>query len=209
MSLNNSEISIKELMELRQQLEDQFDLIQETGNEDISNKIKEMFNIDLNDLDNEIDDLLHKVNLKFELLCDEETNEKITPTYNYPSDSGFDLYNVGPHIVLQPFSRKMIPTGIKLDIPKGFEVQVRSKSGLALNQGLFVLNSPGTVDQGYTGEIKVILYNSTTEPINVPNMMKVGQAVLCPVVSGSKVMLVNKKVEDKDRSDKGFGSTGI
>jgi dUTP pyrophosphatase len=112
-------------------------------------------------------------------------------------------------VVIQPFNRTLIPTGIKLDIPKGFEIQVRSKSGLALNQGLFVLNSPGTVDQGYTGEIKVILYNSTTEPINVSNMMKVGQAVLCPVVSGSRVLLVNKKVEDKDRSDNGFGSTGI
>jgi dUTP pyrophosphatase len=209
MSLNENEITIKELMELRQQLESQFDLIQETGNSDISDKIKEMFNIDLNDLDVEIDDLLNKVNLKFELLSDDETNQKIVPTYNYPSDSGFDLFNVGPHIVIQPFSRTLIPTGIKLDIPKGFEIQVRSKSGLALNQGLFVLNSPGTVDQGYTGEIKVILYNSTTEPINVSNMMKVGQAVLCPVVSGSRVLLVNKKVEDKDRSDNGFGSTGI
>jgi dUTP pyrophosphatase len=209
MSLNENEITIKELMELRQQLESQFDLIQETGNSDISDKIKEMFNIDLNDLDVEIDDLLNKVNLKFELLSDDETNQKIIPTYNYPSDSGFDLFNVGPHVVIQPFSRTLIPTGIKLDIPKGFEIQVRSKSGLALNQGLFVLNSPGTVDQGYTGEIKVILYNSTTEPINVSNMMKVGQAVLCPVVSGSRVLLVNKKVEDKDRSDNGFGSTGI
>jgi dUTP pyrophosphatase len=209
MSLNENEITIKELMELRQQLESQFDLIQETGNSDISDKIKEMFNIDLNDLDVEIDDLLNKVNLKFELLSDDETNQKIIPTYNYPSDSGFDLFNVGPNVVIQPFNRTLIPTGIKLDIPKGFEIQVRSKSGLALNQGLFVLNSPGTVDQGYTGEIKVILYNSTTEPINVSNMMKVGQAVLCPVVSGSRVLLVNKKVEDKDRSDNGFGSTGI
>jgi deoxycytidine triphosphate deaminase len=162
MSLNENEITIKELMELRQQLESQFDLIQETGNSDISDKIKEMFNIDLNDLDVEIDDLLNKVNLKFELLSDDETNQKIIPTYNYPSDSGFDLFNVGPNVVIQPFNRTLIPTGIKLDIPKGFEIQVRSKSGLALNQGLFVLNSPGTVDQGYTGEIKVILYNSTT-----------------------------------------------
>ena len=81
---------------------------------------------------------------------------------------------------------------------------------MALKQGLMVLNSPGTVDQGYTGEIKVILFNTTNSNVKILKGQKIAQAVLCPVVSGRWVRLKEiKNVEDKDRSDKGFGSTGI
>ena len=83
-----------------------------------------------------------------------ESNNK-NPEYAYSSDSGFDL-RASEEKFIFPNSRALIPTGLRFDIPDGYEIQVRSKSGLALNQGLFVLNSPGTVDSGYLGEIQVI-----------------------------------------------------
>ena len=108
------------------------------------------------------------------------------------------------------FDRKLIPTGLHFDIPEGYEIQVRSKSGLALKQGLMVLNSPGTVDQGYLGEIQVILFNTTNEKIKIQKGQKIAQAVLCPVVSGKWVNLIEKNdLGTKDRNDNGFGSTGI
>ena len=101
-------------------------------------------------------------------------------------------------------------SGLKFDIPDGYEIQVRSKSGLALNQGLFVLNSPGTVDSGYLGEIQVILFNTTTEKVKIEKGQKIAQAVLCPVVSGKWVQLIQvEKMENKDRNNNSFGSTGI
>jgi dUTP pyrophosphatase len=97
-----------------------------------------------------------------------------------------------------------------MSIPEGYEIQVRSKSGLALKQGLMVLNSPGTVDQGYTGEIQVIMFNTTKDKIKIEKGQKIAQAVLCPVVSGKWVNLVEKnKLEEKYRNSNGFGSTGL
>jgi dUTP pyrophosphatase len=97
-----------------------------------------------------------------------------------------------------------------MDIPEGYEIQVRSKSGLALKQGLMVLNSPGTVDQGYTGEIQVIMFNTTKNKIKIEKGQKIAQAVLCPVVSGKWITLVEKKeINEKDRNTNGFGSTGL
>jgi dUTP pyrophosphatase len=104
----------------------------------------------------------------------------------------------------------LIPTGLSFDIKDGFEIQVRSKSGLAINQGLMCLNSPGTVDNGYTGEVKVILFNTNNEPFKITKGMKVAQAVLCPVVNGAWVELEEKnETANKDRNSNGFGSTGI
>ena len=84
------------------------------------------------------------------------------------------------------------------------------KSGLAINQGLTVLNTPGTVDSGYNGEIKVIMFNTNNHEVIVTKGMKIAQAVLCPVVNGTFVQLEHiDKIENKDRGDNGFGSTGI
>jgi dUTP pyrophosphatase len=131
------------------------------------------------------------------------------PEYAYGSDSGFDLRST-EELWIQANDRKLIPTGLRFDIPDGYEIQVRSKSGLALNQGLMVLNSPGTVDSGYQGEIKVIIFNTTNERIKIEKGQKIAQAVLCPVVNGKWVNLVKvEEIGEKDRNDKGFGSTGI
>ena len=144
-------------------------------------------------------------NLKVELLNDDAK----FPEYAYPSDSGFDLFST-EEIILQPFGRALVPTGIKLSIPEEFEIQVRPKSGLASNQGLTVLNTPGTVDSGYNGEIKVIIFNTNNISVTIPKGTKIAQAVLSPVVNGKYVNLVQvNKVSDGDRGDNGFGSTGL
>lgn len=131
------------------------------------------------------------------------------PTYAYPSDSGFDLKST-QEIIIPPFGRALVPTGLKLSIPEEHEIQVRPKSGLAINKGLTVLNTPGTVDSGYVGEIQVIVFNTNNHSVTVSKGMKVAQAVLCPVVNGKFVEFeLVEKVEDKDRGDKGFGSTGL
>lgn len=131
------------------------------------------------------------------------------PTYAYPSDSGFDLKST-QEIIIPPFGRALVPTGLKLSIPEEHEIQVRPKSGLAINMGLTVLNTPGTVDSGYVGEIQVIVFNTNNHSVTISKGMKVAQAVLCPVVNGKFVEFeLIDKVEDKDRGDKGFGSTGI
>lgn len=131
------------------------------------------------------------------------------PSYVYPTDSGFDLYST-ESLIIPPLGRALVPTGLSFDLPDGTELQIRSKSGLAINKGIMVLNSPGTVDSGYQGEIKVIIFNTTKERIKIEKGQKVAQAVLCPVVNGKWVNLVKvEEIGEKDRNDKGFGSTGL
>ena len=136
-------------------------------------------------------------------------SDAVLPKYNYDSDSGFDLHSVS-EIEIPPFGRALVPTGLSFDIQDGYEIQVRTKSGLAINQGLMVLNSPGTVDNGYTGEVKAIIFNTNPTSFTIPKGMKVGQAVLCPVVNGGWVDLQQtNKINEKERGSNGFGSTGI
>lgn len=135
--------------------------------------------------------------------------DAILPFYNYPSDSGFDLYST-IDVEIGPFGRYLVPTGLSFQFDRGLEIQVRTKSGLAINQGLMVLNSPGTVDQGYSGEVKVPLFNANPHPIMISKGMKVAQGVLCPVLNGGYVNIHEvDDLEQTDRGDKGFGSTGI
>ena len=124
------------------------------------------------------------------------------------TDSGFDLHSV-EEVVIGPFGRALVPTGLKFDIPDGSEIQVRPKSGLAIKKGLTVLNTPGTVDEGYTGEIKVILINLSNETQVIEFGDKIAQAVICPVIQGRDVKLNRvKEIKEKDRNSNGFGSTG-
>jgi dUTP pyrophosphatase len=99
---------------------------------------------------------------------------------------------------------------LSFQFPEGYEIQIRTKSGLAINQGIMVLNSPGTVDQGYSGEIKVPIFNTNNSPFTINKNMKVAQGVLCPVVNGNFVKIEEVESFDQtDRGDNGFGSTGI
>ena len=163
------------------------------------------YGVDINSLEREMENYVPKLDLGVY-----KTNpEAVTPFYNYETDSGFDLYST-EEVVIEGLGRALVPTGLSFDIKDGYEIQVRSKSGLALNQGLMCLNSPGTVDNGYTGEVKVIIFNTNKEPFTIKKGMKIAQAVLCPVVNGKWVEFVNSDIKfEKDRSNNGFGSTGI
>jgi dUTP pyrophosphatase len=186
-----------------------------------SEKIKELLSDNMEDFDYE--EILNKTGLDVKQL---ETDmlgyspklglkykklhpESKDPFYNYPSDSGFDLYATQT-VYITKFGRALVPTGLSFDIKDGYEIQVRSKSGLAINQGLMVLNSPGTVDNGYTGEVQVIIFNTNDFMVTIEKGTKIAQAVLCPVVNGKWVDLQETTEEiNKDRNANGFGSTGL
>ena len=169
------------------------------------NHLIEHYNLDIKQLEKDMENYVPKIDVAYRVNCQEATY----PTYNYDSDSGFDLYSTEEYTI-EPFGRVLVSTGLHIDIPENHEIQVRSKSGLALKDGLMVLNSPGTVDQGYLGEIKVIMFNTSNKTVIIEKKQKVAQAVLCPVVCGKWVNLVQKdELSSKDRNDNGFGSTGI
>jgi len=132
-------------------------------------------------------------------------NAKI-PVMAHEGDSGFDLY-ASETLILEPGERKLVATGIKISMPKGFEAQVRPKSGLAIKSGLSVLNTPGTIDSGYRGEVKVILVNLAKEPFQVETGQKIAQLVFqkveCPELTEVQ------KLDETNRSEGGFGSTGL
>jgi dUTP pyrophosphatase len=191
-------------------LKEQADKLQEfldnhDDNELDYDTILQEYGLDVKSLEREMDNYSPKLDLGYVKLHP----DAFDPKYNYETDSGFDLHAV-EEVEIPSFGRALIPTGISFDIKDGYEIQVRSKSGLAINQGLMILNSPGTVDNGYSGEVKGILFNTNNHPVTITKGMKIGQAVLCPVVNGKWVNLVQQnKINEKDRADKGFGSTGI
>ena len=129
------------------------------------------------------------------------------PEYQTPGSSGIDLRAaVEEPIIIENGERVMIPTGLKMEIPAGYEGQVRTRSGLAATRGLVVLNSPGTLDADYRGEVKVILMNLGSEPLTINRGDRVAQLVIAPV---TRVAIT--EVEDVDetiRGSGGFGSTG-
>lgn len=130
------------------------------------------------------------------------------PHYAHEGDSGFDLRAaIDIPVHLFPLERKLIPTGLKFQIPNGYEMQIRPRSGLAIKQGLMVLNTPGTIDRGYTGEVQVIIINLGDHPYRVDPGERIAQAVLTPVVQARLQEI--ESVESTDgRGQGGFGSTG-
>jgi dUTP pyrophosphatase len=127
------------------------------------------------------------------------------PSYAHIGDAGADVYAV-TEVTVEPQKRAAIPTGLAVDIPIGYEIQVRPKSGLALKHGITVLNSPGTVDAGYRGEIQVIVINLGNESYSFTKGQKIAQLVLKPVIQAS---YVEGELGTSDRGLGGFGSTGL
>lgn len=147
-------------------------------------------------------------------ICNKSPHEN--PSYAKPGDSGMDLRawvtNDAPiAIVLKPLERALIHTGIYVEIPYGYEIQVRPKSGQALKKGLVVLNTPGTVDVNYRGEICVIAINLSNEEIIIEDGEKIAQMVLCPVQHEGLVDIevVDEISTDTERGSGGFGHTGV
>jgi dUTP pyrophosphatase len=135
------------------------------------------------------------------------TEDLPLPAYMTAGASGLDLLAANPApIVLEPGARILVPTGLRLEIPAGYEGQVRPRSGLAARAGVTVLNSPGTVDADYRGEVKVILVNLGQAPFSVHRGDRVAQLVICPVARAS--LEVTGDLERSGRGEGGFGHTG-
>ena len=130
------------------------------------------------------------------------------PRYMSEHASGFDLAARLEHDVeLAPFERALVPTGLRLAIPKGFEGQVRPRSGLAARHGITILNTPGTIDSDYRGEIQVILINLSSQLYTIRHGDRVAQLVIAPVV---RAKLVDAEgLDATGRGEGGFGSTGV
>lgn len=132
------------------------------------------------------------------------------PSYETPGSAGADVRaSIGLHesILIKPGERVLIPTGLSMEIPMGFEIQVRPRSGLSFKTGLMVLNSPGTIDSDYRGEVKIILGNLSNKDELINHGDRVAQLVLAPVTQ-ARFMVSENDLSETSRGSGGFGSTG-
>ena len=177
-------------------------------------------------LDEETSEQIDSVLNEFETLSDENTvnndykikikyinkSDNENPVYAKEGDSGFDLRaNLSEPVTLKPLERKLIDTGLVFELPKGFDMEVRSRSGLALKNGIMVLNSPGTIDLSYRGNIGVILINLGNEDFTVNNGDRIAQGLIRWSLTNNNIELleVEEISEDTNRGAKGFGHSGI
>lgn len=132
----------------------------------------------------------------------------LLPQYMTEESAGMDVRALlEESVVLNSLERALIPTGIKMEIPSGYEVQVRPRSGLAIKNGITLLNSPGTIDSDYRGEIKIILVNLSSEPFEVKNGERVAQLVIQKVYQME--LEETNQLDETERNSGGFGSTGV
>ena len=143
-----------------------------------------------------------------EILIKRLSNEVPLPKYETDGSSGLDLAAyVNKNIIIKPGKSEIIPTGLAVAIPKNFEIQIRPRSGLAAKSQISVLNTPGTIDADYRGELKVILINLSSKSFIVEKGLRIAQMVLCPIVK-AKLREV-ESLENTKRGSGGFGSTGV
>ena len=129
------------------------------------------------------------------------------PSYQTDGAAGLDLMAaLESDIILAPGSFEAIPTGLSMAIPQGYEVQIRPRSGLAFKQGVTVLNSPGTIDSDYRGEVKIALINHGAEPVTISHGMRIAQMVVAPLARA--ILTETDSLDDTKRGAGGFGSTG-
>ena len=130
------------------------------------------------------------------------------PVYATEQSAGMDLRaDIEEPVVLKPFSRALIPTGLHIQLPAGYEAQIRPRSGLALKHGITVLNTPGTIDADYRGDIGVILINMSAETFTVNPGERIAQMVISEYVQGTLVPV--ESLESSERGEDGFGHTGV
>jgi len=179
--------------------------------EDIYTNIKNSTGIDLSGIDElpntMTKDSMPRLEVKFK---NESTNED--PKFNHKDDSGFDFRANLPEgpVTIKSLERTLIPTGLSYELPENYELQVRPRSGLAIKKGLTVLNTPGTVDCGYRGEIKVILINLSNKDVVISHGDRVAQGVINNILNERWGTFTKvEELSDTERSDKGFGSSGV
>jgi dUTP pyrophosphatase len=130
------------------------------------------------------------------------------PDYQTGGSSGLDVRAcLDQDVVLKPGARSLIPTGLSMEFPRGYEVQVRPRSGLAIMKGLSLVNTPGTIDADYRGEVKIVLINLGQEPVTIQDQERIAQLVVCPVIRAQIEDVTN--LTDTERGEGGFGSTGV
>ena len=132
--------------------------------------------------------------------------EAVLPSYAHPGDAGMDVCSVD-QLEIPAGGRQLVKTGLVIILPNGYEAQVRSRSGLALKYGVSVLNSPGTIDEGYRGEVGVILANFGDQPFVVKPGDRIAQIVVSPVQQAE--IVETQEIDSTDRGAGGFGSTGV
>lgn len=130
------------------------------------------------------------------------------PSYESEQAAGMDIRAaVEETIILKPGERTLIPTGLKMALPKGYEAQIRPRSGLAIKHGITMLNAPGTIDADYRGEVKVIAINHGNAPFEVKHGERIAQMVIAPVTQA--VIVETDSLPETQRGEGGFGSTGV
>lgn len=144
--------------------------------------------------------------MKLKISIQKTRNDAKMPSYAHKGDAGVDLYSA-EDMALKPMERKLVPTGIKIAVPNGYEAQVRPKSGIAINNGITVLNTPGTIDSGYRGEVMVITINLGNEVFKIEKGKKIAQMVF-KKIEEVEFKEVNN-LDETARNEGGFGSTGL
>lgn len=135
-------------------------------------------------------------------------NDLVLPCYETTQSAGMDLRAcINENVVLKPNERKLIKTGLSIALPKDYEAQIRPRSGLALKNGITVLNAPGTIDADYRGEIGIILINLGNEDFTIERGMRIAQMVISPVIQAELIEIC--ELDETKRGCGGFGSTGV
>lgn len=147
---------------------------------------------------------MKKVVVKWAKICP----YAIIPKAAYNGDAGVDLATIEEYLIL-PGERKLVRTGLKVEIPYGYELQIRPRSGLSLKSPLIIANSPGTIDCNYRGEIMVIIWNTGMDAYKIYPGMKIAQAVLQKLPVVEHIEVPESELSDTQRAEKGFGSSGI
>ena len=146
---------------------------------------------------------MNKINVKY-IAAD----GAVIPEYKTPGSAGWDVCaNIENDLVIPVGKRAIIPTGLFFEIPEGYEIQVRPRSGLAAKNGITVLNTPGTIDSDYRGELKIILINLGEEDFTVHNKDRIAQIIIAPVTQA--LFVAAEKLSETERGSGGFGSTGV
>jgi len=198
-------------MDQRKELENYLERLK-----DLDRKLSD--NTDEGDLVDELTSILNGISnatelpnkLSVELKFKNESNNP-DPVFAHEGDSGFDLRAfVDKDITINEGRVAIIPTGLYFEVEKGLEIQARTRSGIAANANMFVLNSPGTIDSHFRGEVKIILANLSDIPRTIRNGDRIAQGVVCPVYGeGILNMIKVDKLSETKRNNNGFGSSGV